>query len=229
MRRFYILFATFFVVSLMALGAAYIDSKMRPARNEEHLWHDTLQRLNELGRTKHHQSIRYNQYARHAQQMQSPNMAALFSALAYAEGVKCEVCKNAIGSLGGLFDAPISTSTDISDIRQHLQNIVDEKIEYHDIKALESITGAMDEGSRYVARMMTWCDASDMKMILLVQQALDQMADTSQTEGAAPDDAAPTFYGYWVCPKCGNIFGEERLIFYCPHCMTRYNEFLLFK
>ena len=85
MKRFFALFLTFFTVSLLALGAAYIDGKMRPQHNEEHLWHDTLQRLNELGRQQHHQSIRYQHYAIHAQQAQEPQIAALFRAMAFVE------------------------------------------------------------------------------------------------------------------------------------------------
>ena len=85
MKRFFALFLTFFTVSLLALGAAYIDGKMQPQHNEEHLWHDTLQRLNELGRQQHHQSIRYQHYAIHAQQAQEPQIAALFRAMAFVE------------------------------------------------------------------------------------------------------------------------------------------------
>jgi rubrerythrin len=207
-------------VSLLALGAAYIDGKMRPQHNEEHLWHDTLQRLNELGRQQHHQSIRYQHYAIHAQQAQEPQIAALFRAMAFVEEVKCENCKDAIGALGGLFNPPIETSTPLSSVIDHLHTAIDEKQLSHDQKMPRCITGAIDEGNRYLARMLTWCDASDVKIITLLKQAI-------ATEKASGDTTSVTCY--CVCPTCGNIECEQLRTCYCPHCMTYSAEFLIFE
>lgn len=220
MKRFFALFLTFFTVSLLALGAAYIDGKMRPQHNEEHLWHDTLQRLNELGRQQHHQSIRYQHYAIHAQQAQEPQIAALFRAMAFVEEVKCENCKDAIGALGGLFNPPIETSTPLSSVIDHLHTAIDEKQLSHDQKMPRCITGAIDEGNRYLARMLTWCDASDVKIITLLKQAI-------AIEKANGDTASVACY--WVCPTCGNIECEQLRTCYCPHCMTYSAEFLIFE
>lgn len=220
MKRFFALFITFFTVSLLALGAAYIDGKMRPQHNKEHLWHDTLQRLNELGRQQHHHSVRYQQYAIHAQQAQAPQIATLFRAMAFVEEVKCENCKDAIGSLGGLFNPPIETSTPLSSVIDHLHTAIDEKQLSHDQKMPRCITGAVDEGNRYLARMLTWCDASDVKMITLLKQAI-------ATEKANDDTTSVTCY--WVCPTCGNIECGPIHTCYCPHCMTYSAEFLIFE
>ena len=220
MKRFFALFLTFFTVSLLALGAAYIDGKMRPQHNEEHLWHDTLQRLNELGRQQHHQSIRYQHYAIHAQQAQEPQIAALFRAMAFVEEVKCENCKDAIGALGGLFNPPIETSTPLSSVIDHLHTAIDEKQLSHDQKMPRCITGAIDEGNRYLARMLTWCDASDVKIITLLKQAIAIEKASGGTASVAC---------YWVCPTCGNIECEQLRTCYCPHCMTYSAEFLIFE
>lgn len=225
MKRFFALFLTFFTVSLLALGAAYIDGKMRPQHNEEHLWHDTLQRLNELGRQQHHQSIRYQHYAIHAQQAQEPQIAALFRAMAFVEEIKCENCKDAIGALGGLFNPPIETSTPLLSVVDHLHTAIDEKQLSHDQKMPRCITGAIDEGNRYLARMLTWCDASDVKMIRIMQQAINAANAAEKHE--------ENEYGitacYWVCPTCGNIECEQLRTCYCPHCMTNQNEFIRFE
>ena len=220
MKRFFALFLTFFTVSLLALGAAYIDGKMRPQHNEEHLWHDTLQRLNELGRQQHHQSIRYQHYAIHAQQAQEPQIAALFRAMAFVEEIKCENCKDAIGALGGLFNPPIETSTPLSSVIDHLHTAIDEKQLSHDQKMPRCITGAIDEGNRYLARMLTWCDASDVKIITLLKQAIAIEKASGDTTSVAC---------YWVCPTCGNIECEQLRTCYCPHCMTYSAEFLIFE
>ena len=220
MKRFFALFITFFTVSLLALGAAYIDGKMRPQHNKEHLWHDTLQRLNELGRQQHHHSLRYQQYAIHAQQAQAPHIATLFRAISFAEEVQCENCKDAIGSLGGLFSPPVEVPVTLTSTHEHLQKVIGEKSDYHDSKMQECISGAMDEGNRYLARMLTWCDASDIKMITLLKQAI-------ATEKASDDTTSVTCY--WVCPTCGNIECEQLRTCYCPHCMTNQNEFIRFE
>lgn len=225
MKRFFALFVTFFIVSLLALGAAYIDGKMRPQHNKEHLWHDTLQHLNELGRQQHHQSIRYQQYAIHAQQAQEPQIASLFRAMAFVEEVKCENCKDAIGALGGLFNSPIETSTPLSSVHDHLQTSINEKRECHDHKMQECIARAINEDNRYLARMLTWCDASDVKMIQIMQQAI-KAADNDYRNA---DDELSLTACYWVCPNCGNIEWEQMRTYYCPHCMTFSGEFLIFE
>jgi rubrerythrin len=74
---------------------------------------------------------------------------------------------------------------------------------------------AIDEGNKYVARMLTWCDASDLKQILILQREVERMAE----------DDAPL---YRVCPTCGNFIEEELHTHFCPHCMTASEEFLVF-
>ena len=220
MKRFFALFLTFFIVSLLALGAAYIDGKMRPQYNEEHLWHDTLQHLNELGRQQHQQSIRYRQYAIHAQQAQEPQIATLFRAMAFVEEIKCENCKDVIGALGGVFNAPIETSTPLSSVHDHLQTAIKEKQKCHEQKMQGCIARAINEDNRYLARMLTWCDASDVKMITLLKQAIAIEKASADTTSVAC---------YWVCPTCGNIECEQLRTCYCPHCMTYSAEFLIFE
>ena len=225
MKRFFTLFATFFTVSLLALGAAYIDGKMRPQHNEEHLWHDTLQRLNELARQQYNQSLRYKQYAIHAQQVQEPQMAALFRAMALVEEIKYENCLDAIGALGGLFNPPIETSTPLSTTHDHLQTAIDEKLKCHDQKMQECIAGAINEDNRYLARMLTWCDASDVKMIMLMQQAIK----ADYTDCCNDHNEFTLAARYWVCPNCGNIEWEQMRTCYCPHCMTPGDKFMRFE
>ena len=220
MKRFFALFLTFFIVSLLALGAAYIDGKMRPQYNEEHLWHDTLQHLNELGRQQHQQSIRYRQYAIHAQQAQEPQIATLFRAMAFVEEIKCENCKDVIGALGGVFNPPIETSTPLSSVHDHLQTAIKEKQKCHEQKMQGCIARAINEDNRYLARMLTWCDASDVKMITLLKQAIAIEKASGDTTSVAC---------YWVCPTCGNIECEQLRTCYCPHCMTYSAEFLIFE
>ena len=220
MKRFFALFLTFFIVSLLALGAAYIDGKMRPQYNEEHLWHDTLQHLNELGRQQHQQSIRYRQYAIHAQQAQEPQIATLFRAMAFVEEIKCENCKDVIGALGGVFNAPIEPSTPLSSVHDHLQTAIKEKQKCHEQKMQGCIARAINEDNRYLARMLTWCDASDVKIITLLKQAIAIEKASGDTTSVAC---------YWVCPTCGNIECEQLRTCYCPHCMTYSAEFLIFE
>ena len=231
MKHFFALFAALLTVSLLALGAAYIDSRMRPQHNEEHLWHDTLQRLNELARQQHHQSVRYQQYAIHAYQAQEPQVAVLFRAMAFGEEVKCEKCKDAIGALGGVFNPPIEATTTITTVEEHIRQAIDEKLTYHNTKVRECIAGAIGEGNRFVARMLTWCDASDLKMILLLRQVSAARGDDGVrgVDGVRGEIAVRGVVGYWVCPNCGNIVSEQMRTCYCPHCMTPGEEFVRFE
>ena len=201
----------------MALAAAYIDSRVRSAAPTEHLWHHTLQELNALARNRYRQSQRYAQYARHAEQEGLHNQATLLRAMSQADAVQCQNCIKAINSLGGVYNQPTNVDAEMQDTRRHLQQALDNKTTLHENHS-SLILHTLNEGNRYIARMLTWCDASDIEQILILRT---ELCRTSLQDSIRSH--------YRVCPVCGNLSDKALTSCHCPHCMTSEQELIIFE
>ncbi|MBO5878625.1 MAG: hypothetical protein J6Q29_04060 [Alistipes sp.] len=219
MKLIRIPFIIAFIVASMALGMAYVSGIRRDAEPTDYLWYDALQELNELGRAKYRQSRRYNDYAHRAELDSLPSQAALFRALSFADNVQCENCRKAIESLGGRFHIPVVATTSLHDIPTHLNLALEEKHSLHDQLTVQCLHRAIGDGNRYIARIITWCDASDIAQIAILRSTLETF--TSQREKSIPP--------YRVCPTCGAISNAELFTDYCPLCMTAVEEFRTFE
>lgn len=218
MKRFFTLFLLAFVVGALALMAVYIEGRVSPPKQDEKLWHETIDELSDIARMKYRQSRRYIQYSTIAEQEGLQSEATLLRAIAKADAIQCENCIKAINSLGGVYHSPVSVDANIQSTRQHLRLISDEKSAFHLHHIHHLITQTLNEGNRYIARMLTWCDASDIEQIIILRQTLQQgkEADTLNNQ-------------YSVCPVCGNLTNKELTSYRCAHCMTPNEEFLIFK
>lgn len=208
-----------FVLAASAIGISYLAGIRREAEPSEYLWYDALQELGELCRAKYRQSHIYDSYARHAERDSLLSEAAMFRALAFADNVQCRNCQRAIESLGGRFHAPILQQQNTVSTHTHLHHSLQEKNALREGITQQCLHRAIGEGNRYIARIITWCDASDIDQILILQNQLIALSQQS-----AIDE-----YTYHVCPTCGAISSATLRTAYCPHCMTDGKEFHLFQ
>lgn len=177
------------------------------------LFHHNIQQLKELCYAKYRQSIRFMAYANHAMRDSLPATAALFHAMARADAIHLSNCRHAIEALGGRVSLPIITPTTFSHSVAHLENALSSKWQTHYDHMPAYITQALADNNRYVARMLTWCDACDAKQILLLRQILN--------------DSVHHKYHFHVCPTCGDITWEEVRTRHCPQCMTESEKFFV--
>ncbi len=219
MKEFRTPFIAAFIVGLTALIISFLISLRFPAEPTDYLWYDSLQQLGEIGRAKYRQSHRYGEYAKRAEHDSLPRLATLFRAMAYADNVQCNNCRKAIESLGGRFHTPVLLPSERKHTLEHLRTALDEKYELHNGPTSPCIQRAIEDGNRYVARLVTWCDASDIKQILIIEREM-ACIDHSETN-STPE--------YKVCPTCGAISDEGLQSCFCPHCMTDSRKFLSFK
>lgn len=213
-------FIAAFVIGLTALIISFLIGLSYPAEPDDYLWYDSLQQLGELGRAKYRQSHRYDEYAQRAERDSLHGLATLFRAMAYADNVQCNNCRKAIESLGGRFHAPALLPSERQHTHEHLRSALNEKYELHNGPTAPCIHRAIEEGNRYVARLITWCDASDVKQILIMEREIDDINH---------HDSHSTTHEYRVCPTCGAISDEVLHSCFCPHCMTDSQTFILFK
>lgn len=220
MRDFRTPFIAAFTIGLTSLIIAFLLGLRYPAEPTEYLWYDSLQQLGELGRAKYRQSHRYGEYAIRAERDSLHQLATLFRAMAYADNVQCGNCRKAIESLGGRFHAPILLPSEREHTYNHLRSALNEKYSLHNGPTSPCILRAIDDGNRYVARLITWCDASDIKQILIIQREIERIENNISSHMANE---------YHVCPTCGAIDNHELQPCFCPHCMTDSHNFVVFK
>ena len=219
MRHLRTPFIAAFTVSLLALIIAFLVGLRYPAEPTDYLWYDSLQQLGELGRAKYRQSHRYGEYAHRAERDSLHDIATMFRALAYADNVQCNNCRKAIESLGGRFHTPVLLPSEREHTHEHLQSALKDKYALHNGPTTPCIERAMEDGNRYVARLITWCDASDVKQILILQREIENF---SCATGHSPHE-------YHICPTCGAINDDGLVSYYCPQCMTESKTFVIFK
>ena len=218
MKRIVTPFLAAIIIGALALFGVYIESKINPQPKSDYLWYDTIRELNNMARLKYRQSIRYAQYSAHAEKEGLHNEATLLRAIAKADAIQCENCIKAIESLGGIYYPPTIAESEMQETRQHLHLIHNEKNRCHNEQMLRIITRALNEGNRYIARMLTWCDASDIEQIIILKNYL---------ESPEADDSLAA--QYFVCPECGMLNDNGLSPYHCAHCMTPQLKFLIFK
>ncbi len=219
MRHLRTPFIAAFTIGLLALIIVFLIGLRYPAEPTDYIWYESLQQLGELGRAKYRQSHRYGEYAHRAERDSLYGIATMFRALSYADNVQCNNCRKAIESLGGRFHTPVLFPSEHEHTREHLRHALSDKYELHNGPTTPCIHRAMEDGNRYVARLITWCDASDIKQIMILQREIDNINCHT----------TPPPYEYRVCPTCGAITDGELASYYCPHCMTESTTFMVFK
>lgn len=203
-------------IGLIIAGALYLISIFKPQTSiEEDL---TLQYLAEISRAKYESSQLSAHYADIATQEQRHNTSLLLKAIAKAETIQCKNCSRAIKILGGTFNLPKQQVFNHLSTHRHLQSIIEHKSALHEKHTAHLIKYTVDRNNMYVARLLLWCDASDIHQIKFIQRELSNSNSTLLSQPRK----------YYVCPKCSNISDDEFISHLCPHCMTPSAEFLVF-
>ncbi len=220
MKRVFLYLAAVVATLITVGGAAYIMSIAGPTKLAADKWGYTAGNLDDISRTKDEGSRLAARYAEIATQEQQHDIARLLRAIATAEAIQCEKCRKAARA----FD-----KSDYNDKHQrqilspkgsshaNILHIIDRKADYHTSFLAPYTHRAMQQGNRYVARLMVWCSASDISQIRLLQRAIINLDVRPTTE-----------YIYYVCPTCSNVSDNEFTCHLCPNCMTSKEEFIIF-
>ena len=207
------IFVVAFVASALALGVAFVAARRVVERKpaEEVLWRESIAQLKSLGDHKYRQSLHYMAYAKYAARDSLNAEAALFHAMSHADAVHCANCRKALEGLGGKATTPTISRTRFSSTTDHLRYALEDKHTLHIHLLQPAIEQALADNNRHIARMLTWCDASDIKQMLILRRA---------------HSSQPLPHTYRICPTCGDIGWEEFSPRHCPHCMTDSAKFI---
>lgn len=198
----------------LILGLAFLAGEKQNTQPKEPLYKESLAHLKELCRIKYRQSLRYKAYSLHAKRDSLPATALLFEAMSKADAIHFQACRHALNSLGGVFLMPVIAPTRLLDHTQHLEDALKSKNTTHQQHIPLYISQALKQNNRYIARLLTWCDASDLKQIALLKIALQDNAPRKM------------HHRFYICPTCGDIKWEEATL-YCPYCMTDSGRYII--
>lgn len=207
------IFIAALIICATVLTAAYVAVEHHAAHTtSKPLFHDSLHSLKELCHAKYRHSIRCLAYANHALRDSLHATASLLRAIAHAEAIHLDNCRHAVEALGGRLTLPTISPTLFSTSAEHLRHILNSKKSMHTQLMPLCVGQALSDNNRYVARLLTWCDACDVKIIMLLGRVLS-------------DDSEP-IYHFYLCPTCGDVKWEEVRTRHCPHCMTDSTRFI---
>ena len=244
MKRLNTLFIIALAIGVSVLAAAYADGESHPAMQPDYIWYDQLQELNEMCRAKHRLSARYGECARHARAEHRNDAAALFMAMSRAEAIHCDNCRRAIAALGGRFSEPVTEATPRRTAGENMRRALHDEDSLRRRGAGSRIRHDMHGLNRNIARMLAWCDASDIHQIMILRRKIETTGADGRT---TPCDTATRAYGgrthdpagsaaghrastalYAVCPTCGDVTEWGLHADRCPHCMTDCRLFILY-
>lgn len=208
------------LVSLAALSASYGYARRDLGAPERPLWATTIDDLKQICALKLAAAAQYEREAEAAKSAQNaPNalQRQLYEALAHSEHIHVRNYMRALNKLGSRYVrralAPEMGTATQSGLQRSIaieRYLVDERHE-------QSILNALDDNSKYAARIVAWTSGGDVKHILLLEQC------AMACEGLCRPPS-----GYVVCPVCGNTSDCEHADCYCPFCMTPSGDYVRF-
>ncbi len=211
-------------VCLAAVAITVMISSAERRRNPNDPGSAAAGALHESALGKSRLAAAYREYARVAFAEGHLGAGRLFQALAVSEGIHLKNHIVALKNMGEKNDPsydhanpPAHLMPEVSDTRNNIYlSSMGEKRQFIHIHP-SLIDRALNDHSRYAARTLLWASGSDAKHYNLLTRFLDRF-DAEESGDAH----------FWVCPTCGNTFGEEGLEGYCPFCMTHQSKYLKF-
>lgn len=162
-----------------------------------------MQRSGLRSHTFEHASLRARREA-------EPEAAALFAAMAASERVLQRHYAAALRNFGGGFRPPVRRTLYIASTSSNLRWLL-ARASQPDFMAISQV---LDEGNRYVARLMIRDAASQNR----ARRAAEQLLYSSMRVSC-----------YRVCPACGYLSDEEHADPFCPQCHLSQQRFLRFE
>lgn len=211
------LILSLFVASAVILVWLYYAATREPRAPKSSPWAETLADLDACCRRKHVKSAQYDHFAGIAADEQRHEAERLFRAMAFSQRLQENNCATALVHLGGHYTPPEKVVIFGGTTDGNLERSIDYERKSYGERRGADIRRAMERGNRYVARVLIWASAGDLRNIALLERCRQHAADHSDTCQFA------------VCPLCGNLYSSEYADYYCPACLTDGEKFVWFE
>ena len=229
------IFLTALIFSALLLGWVYLLGLIKPDEPTSPKWAESLSSLHDLYRITYRQSRNTLQQASIAQEDSLAGSAIAIRAIAESERINCRICQQAIEALGDKVTAPSVPNTELTPTAPFVEQKIGQKSTLNRSTLPEIIERLLGDENRYVARLLTWYNSNNNQQMILLeicraeQNAPSEQNTTSVQNVPSSQNKTSRANAYRVCPTCGYITLEEFTPHCCPHCMTRSEEFVLFK
>lgn len=204
-------------VSIAALGISCIYARCDMGAPEHPRWSATVNDLKQVCELKRAAAAQYEHEAAIARRLHCPVDEQLYSALALSENIHVRNYSRALSRLGSRYVHRACAPASGADQRQSLTGCIALERHMVDRRHAASIAKAINDSSKYAARVAAWAAGSDVKHIILLENRI------LSAEGRCRPAS-----GYVVCPICGNTSDAEHAECYCPFCMTPDDEYVRF-
>lgn len=176
-------------------------------------WPRSLENLNAAAHITRDNAENFESAARQAAAEERPGAERLLRALAHSERIQETGYVRAIRRLGGDYIPPDTVEIRIRSTRRNLEQLLT-RLQENRLQGYRAIDEVLEEGNRYVARLLIRNAAATNRSLHAVERYL------RQGERYAP--------AYWVCPQCGYLCDDRHRDPYCPQCLTDGRRFLRF-
>lgn len=212
-----VLILLLFVVSAGILVWLYYAASREPREPKASPRSDTIADLDTCGRRKHVKSRQYDHFANIAATENRREAERLFRAMAFSERLQEQNCAAAILRLGGSYTPPAKIIIFGGTTDSNLERSIAYERQIFGRHNGAEIRRALEQGNRYVARVLIWAAAGDLRSISLLEQC-------QQNARQGIDSCCFT-----VCPVCGNLYTSELQDYYCPFCLADGARFIRFE
>lgn len=212
-----VLILLLFVVSAGILVWLYYAASREPRKPKKTPHGETIADLDSCARRKHAKALQYDHFAGIAAEENRLEAERLFRAMAFSERLQEQNCAAAILRLGGSYTPPAKIIIFGGTTDSNLERSIAYERQIFGRHNGAEIRRALEQGNRYVARVLIWAAAGDLRSISLLEQC-------QQNARQGIDSCCFT-----VCPVCGNLYTSEFQDYYCPFCLADGARFIRFE
>jgi len=176
----------------------------------------TATNLSEAYRFESANSIVFAAYAADADKQGLPKAATFFRAIAKTASVHAGNFEKVLSQMG-ITAEPSTPAIILKTPQLNIEDAFKEVRIEAGIKYQEYLNQAKADGENSAAKALRWAKETE-------QQSLQLFLNVAEAIGKENTNSLPEFY--WVCPKCGNLYGVVSPEKECSFCYTEREKFV---
>lgn len=176
----------------------------------------TAANLTEAYRFESGNSTLFAAYAADAEKQGLPKVATFFRAIAKTASIHAGNFEKVLSQMGVTVE-PSAPAIILKTPKLNLEDAIKEVRIEAGVKYQEYLDQATADGEKVAAKALRWAKETEQQSLQLFLNVSGALAKENTT-------TLPSYY--WVCPKCGNLYGIPNPEKECSYCSTEREKFL---
>jgi len=197
-----------FIIIILIIGLASSTNLFSQSR--------TSANLTEAYRFESNNSQIFDACARQAADEGLPSIALFFKAIAKTSSIHAGNLKKVLSPMG-IQVAPIKQVIILKTPEIHLDEALKSVRVQAGIKYTEYIDQAKADGEESAVKVLQWTKETEQQSLEIYLKVINALRN--DTRNSLPD-------GYWICPKCGNLYDVPDPEDECSYCDTEKETFI---